>query len=193
MSILGQAYSAKAQYEKAIPIFEKLISLNRDSEFIYNLLAYAYNRTGDLQNAKENFNKALEINDRNSGTHFNLGKIYTRLGDYKKSEQHLLMAILIKKQPVDAEFLSLALTYKRQKNYKDALHYFDRALEENPDNERALMEKALAADAYFKDKKMVLGYYQAYMDKYKSIGDHQMLEMAKYRISDLKKELHMAE
>lgn len=193
LSILGQAYSANAQYKKAIPVFEKLIELNRDSEFIFSRLGFAYLRMGDLKKAKENFIKALEFNDRNYTNHFNLGKIYTRLRDYKKSEQHILMAILLKKLPVDAEFLSLGITYKKQENFKDALLYFNKALEENPENERALIEKALAADAYYKDKQMVLGYYQAYIDKYESIGNSQMLGLAKYRISDLKKELHMAE
>ena len=51
--------------------------------------------------------------------------------DFDKSETHLLMAILIKKQPVDNEFLSLGLTYKMQENHKNALEYFNKALEEN--------------------------------------------------------------
>ncbi len=193
LSILAQAYSVSSQYEKAIPIYEKLISLGEASEFIYDKLGFAYYRDNNLQKAIENFKKSLELEDRNSGTHYNLGKIYNQLGKVKEAEQHLLMSILIKKQPVDAEFLSLGLTYKKMKDYKKALKYFEMALEENPENERALLELAIAADAHFQDKKSILGYYRNYLDKYKSIGNEQMIAMAEYRISELKKEIHLAE
>nr|WP_255749683.1 tetratricopeptide repeat protein [Gramella crocea] len=193
LSILAQAYSVSSQYEKAIPVYENLIDLGEESEFIYDRLGFAYYRTGDLAMAAENFKKSLDLEDRNSATHYNLGKIYNQLGDPEKAEQHLLMSILIKKQPVDAEFLSLGLTYKKMKDYKKALNYFEMALEENPDNERALLERAIAADAFFEDKKSILNYYRDYLDRYKDIGNAQMIAMSEYRISELKKEIHLSE
>ncbi|TBW30049.1 tetratricopeptide repeat protein [Gramella sp. KN1008] len=193
LSVLGQAYSASSQYKKAIPVYEKLLGLGQESAFIYDKLGFAYYRMDDLAKAAENFKKSLEIEDRNSATHYNLGKIYNQTGDLEKAEQHLLMSILIKKQPVDAEFLSLGLTYKDQKDYKKAMEYFEKALEENPENERALLERAIAADAYFEDKRSVLSYYHSYLDKYETIGNAQMIAMAEYRISELKKEIHLSE
>ena len=121
------------------------------------------------------------------------GKLYALIGDLDKSETHLLMSILIKKQPVDAEYLSLGLTYKMQEKYKDALDYFNKALEENPDNERALYERAVAADNYLEDDSTVIKYYLAYFNKYESIGNEGMLYRAKTRASDLKKKMHLAE
>jgi len=103
------------------------------------------------------------------------------------------MSILIKKQPVDAEYLSLGLTYKMQEKYKDALDYFNKALEENPDNERALYERAVAADNYMADDSTVIKYYLAYFNKSETIGNDGMLYRAKTRASDLKKKMHLAE
>lgn len=193
LSLLAQAYSVTSQYNKAIPVYQRLIRLGEGSSFIFDKLGFAYYRENDFPKAIENFENSLALEDRNSGTHYNLGKIYNRLGEFDKAEQHLLMSILIKKQPVDSEFLSLGLTYKKMKEYKKALKYFELALEENPENERALLERAIAADAYFEDKNSVLAYYRNYLDKYESIGNEQMISMAEYRISELKKEIHLAE
>ncbi|UJH90781.1 tetratricopeptide repeat protein [Antarcticibacterium sp. 1MA-6-2] len=101
------------------------------------------------------------------------------------------MAILIKKQPVDAEYLSLGITLKYKKEFKDALEYLNKALEENPQNERALYERAVVADNYFKDLSTIISYYQSYLDKYNSIGDERLLNLAESRIADLKKQRHL--
>ena len=193
LSILAQTYSSLKLYKKAIPHYEKLIELGEDTEFIYNKLGFAYYRLGDYKKAVKMYKQALNFEDRNSATHYTLGKLYALIGDLDKSETHLLMSILIKKQPVDAEFFSLALTYKMQEKHKSALEYFNKALEENPDHERALYERAVAADNYMADDETVIGYYQMYFDKYETIGNDGMLYRAKTRISDLKEKIHLAE
>ena len=193
LSILAQTYSSLKLYEEAIPHYEKLIELGEDTEFIYNKLGFAYYRLRAYKKAIAMYKEALNFEDRNSATHYTLGKLYALLGDLDKSETHLLMSILIKKQPVDDEFFSLALTYKMMEKYKDALEYFNKALEENPDHERALYERAVAADNYMADDETVIGYYQMYFDKYESIGNDGMLYRAKTRISDLRKKIHLAE
>lgn len=192
LSILAQAYSARALYKKAIPSYEKLIELGEESEFIFTRLGYAYYQEDYLESAITVYQKALEIEDRNSGTHYILGKLYSLQGDLEKSETHLLMAILIKKQPVDAEYLSLALTLKLKKEFKDALGYLNKSLEENPGNERALYELAVVADNHFEDLSSIISYYQSYVDKYDSLGDERLLQLAKLRIADLKKQRHLA-
>lgn len=99
--------------------------------------------------------------------------------------------MLIKKQPVDSEFLSLALTYKLQEDHKKTFQYCTNALEENPDNERALYEKAVAADNYFKDKKTVLNYYQAYLNKYAADGNINLVFLTLTRMRDIREEMHL--
>ncbi|WP_245828727.1 tetratricopeptide repeat protein [Salegentibacter holothuriorum] len=193
LSILAQTYSSLKLYKEAIPHYEKIIELGEDTEFIYNKLGFAYYRLGEYRKAIAMYKAALNFEDRNSATHYTLGKLYVLIGDLDKSETHLLMSILIKKQPVDAEFFSLGLTYKMQEKYKNALEYFNKALDENPDHERALYERAVAADNYMANDETAIRYYQAYFNKYENIGNDGMLYRAKTRISDLKEKIHLAE
>lgn len=193
LSILAQTYSSLKLYKEAIPHYEKLIELGQESAFIYTKLGFAYYRESNYKGAIKMYKNALKIENHNSDTHYTLGKLYALTGDLDKSETHFLMAILMKNQPVDAEFLSLALTYKMQEKDKEALEYFNKALAENPENERALYERAVAADNYYKDDKAAISYYQDYLNKYENIGNAGMLSRAKNRISDLKKKMHLAE
>ncbi len=193
LSILAQTYFNENSFILAITPFEKLLELGQGNEFVHSKLGYCYYRLQYHTEAIAQYNLALDYEDRNSDTHFNLGKLFARTGDLKKSETHLLLALLIKKQPVDAEYLSLALTYKLQKDYEKTFNYCNSALEENPDNERALYERAIAADNYFKDKKSVLNYYQSYLDKYSNKGNFELIHLAGIRIKDIREELHLNE
>jgi len=191
LSILAQTYYNQQLFREAMQEFEKIVALGQGNEFVYSKLGMCYYKSFQYEEAIENYKQCLKFEDRNSDTHFNLGKLYALTEDFEKSEMELLMAILIKKQPVDAEFLSLAITYKSLKDYKKMLEYTQKALEENPDNERALYERAIAADNYFKDISSVIKYYQSYLDKYQKEGSSYLIDLAQKRISDLKKEKHL--
>lgn len=191
LSILAQTYFNENSCILAIPPLEKLLELGQGNEFVHSKLGFCYYHQNRFEDAIEQYKLALSYEDRNSDTHYNLGKLYAKLGDLKRSETHLLMALLIKKQPVDAEFLSLALTYKLQEDYQKALQYFNSALEENPDNERALYEKAIAADNYYKDKTTVLNHYKAYLNRYEADGNESLIFLVKSRMRDIKTELHL--
>jgi len=192
-SILAQSYYNQKFYDKAVPEFEKIIELGQGNEFVHSRLGFSYYQLSDFLNGIDHYKIALTFEDRNSDTHYNLGKLYAITGDLKNSEIHLLMAVLIKNQPVDAEFLSLGLTYKLQKDYKKALEYFNKSLEENPDNERALYERAIAADNYFKDLGTRINYYVGYLNKFEAKGNHDLIYLAKTRLKDLRKDQHLFE
>ena len=191
LSILAQTYIKENSFVLAISPLEKLLELGQGNEFVHSKLGFCYYQQNYFEEAIEQYKLALGYEDRNSDTHYNLGKLYAKLGDLKRSETHLLMALLIKKQPVDSEFLSLALTYKLQEDYQKALQYFNSALEENPDNERALYERAIAADNYYKDKTTVLNYYRVYLNRYEADGNESLIFLAQSRIKDIKTELHL--
>jgi len=192
LSILGQAYSVSLQFEKAIAPYEQLLKLGQGSEFILEKLAKAYRVTNKTEQAIETYKKMLDINDMNSAVHSNLGALYLKTNEVEKAQQQFTMALLIKKQPVDREYLNIGLTFKRQEDFKSAFENFESSLEENPENERALLERAIAADAYFEDQEAVLNLYEVYIKKYRESGRNDMVSVAKYRISELKSEIHQA-
>ena len=170
LSILGQAYMRTLQFEKAIPPFEKLLEFDEDSEFIFGQLAKAYRTTGQTEKAIETYKQMLEINDANAAVHSNLGVLYLKQNKAEKAKIHFTMALLIKKQPVDSEYVNIGISFKRLEQYQEAYQNFQKAPEENPDNERALIEMALVADASKEDKEVILKLYQNYMDKYREKG-----------------------
>ena len=192
LSILAQAYYFQKEYELAIEPFEKLVNLGEGSEFIYSRLGTAYYHLEQMEKAINNFELALSFEDKDHATHYSLGKLYAMTGNYKKSEFHLLAAILLKDQILDEEFTSLGLTYKLKNEPKKALEYFNKALEENPDNERAMFERAIAGDSFYKDLEARLKLYEAYLEKYETTGDSYLRKLARRRVKDIREEIHMA-
>ena len=192
LSILAQAYYFQKEYELAAEQFEKLVDLGEGSEFIHSRLATAYYRLDHLVKAIEQFELVLTFQDENHATHYSLGKLYALTGDYIKSEFHLLAAILLKDQILDEEFTSLGLTYKFMEHPKKALEYFNKALEENPDNERALFERAIAGDSFYKDLETRLKLYEEYLEKYENSGDSYLRKLAQRRVKDIREEIHLA-
>ena len=191
LSILSQAFYHQKDYQKAATFFEKLVDLGRGSEFVHTRAGFAYLQLQQYSEAISHYQRALDYEDRNPSTHHSLGKLYAHTGDFKQSEKHFLMAILQKKQLVDSEFISLGLTYKLAGDHKKQLEAFNKAVEENPGNERALYGRALAADSYYEDLKTRMNYYQAYLNRFGDTGNRDLIRLAKRRIRDLKEEQHM--
>ncbi|WP_157514518.1 tetratricopeptide repeat protein [Christiangramia portivictoriae] len=192
LSILGQAYMSTFQFDKAIPAFKTIVEEGEASEFVLENLARAYRMTNQLAEALETYRKMLDINDMNSAAHSNIGVILMEMNRHKEAREHFYNALFIKNPRVDKEFLNLGLASKELEDFKEAYRFFKFAIEENEENERALLELALTADRYFKDKKSVIEHYERYLDKYSGNGNSNMIEIAKYRLSELKKEVHFS-
>lgn len=193
LSILGQAYMSTFQFEKAIPAFETIVEQGEASEFVLEKLAKAYRMTNHLPEALEVYKKMLDINDMNSAVHSNMGAIFMKMDKFKEAEQHFYMALFINNPSVDKEYMNLGISQKELGEYKEAYRFFKFALEENEENERALLELALTADRYYEDKQSILEHYQQYLNRYGEHGNKNMVGIAEYRISELKKEIHFAE
>ena len=191
LSILAQAFYFQKEYQLALTEFEKLVELGAGSEFIHSRLGTSYFHLDNFDKAIEHFNLALNYEENNHATHYRLGKLYALTGNYENSEGHLLQAILLKDVILDEEFTSLGLTYKFANKPQEAFTYFNKALEENPDNERAMFERAIAADSFYRDLEARLKLYQAYLNKYESTGTRQLVKLAQIRIKDIREELHM--
>ncbi len=191
LSLLAQAFYHMKEYELAIEEFGKLVELGAGNEFVHTKIGTAYAHLREYDKAIAHFNSALDYDDKNHATHYNLGKIYALNGDLKNSEGHLLQAILLKAVTLDEEFTSLGLTYKLMEKPNEALSYFNKAIEENPYNERAMYERAIAADSYFEDLQTRMDYYQEYLDRFKELGSPNLLVLARRRVKDIREEIHL--
>ena len=193
LSILGQAYMSTFQFEKAIPAFKTIVEQGEESEFVLEKLAKAYKMTNQLPEALETYKQMLEINDMNSAVHSNMGVILMEMNKPKEAKEHFYNALFIQNPRVDKEFMNLGLAARELGEFKEAYRFFKFALEENEENERAMLELALTADRYFEDKQSIQEHYQRYLDRYAESGNKNMVGIAEYRISELKKEIHLAE
>lgn len=191
LSLLAQTYYHQARYDLAAENFALLLEQGEESEFIYSALGKSQSSLGKYEKAIENFLKALKYEEHQEDNHFSLGKLYAHTGEFDKSEDHLLKSIILKTPILDSEYLSLALTYKEKEEYKKALKYLTRALEENPDNERALFERAIVADNYFEDLKTRISFYGEYLEKYQALGQEKLIGFAEHRRKELREKLHL--
>lgn len=192
LSLLAQTYYHQKRFDLAAENFQLLLDQGEESEFIYSKLAASLAHLVRNEEAIKYYQKALEYKANEAQNHFSLGKLYTITEEYDKAEPHLLKSIILKTPILDAEYLSLGLTYAGKEDYKKALRYFSRALEENPDNERALFEKAIAADNYYEDLEMKINLYQNYLDRYSAKGNGSMVSFAESRKNDLREQLHLS-
>ncbi len=193
LSLLAQTYYHQARYELAARNFSSLLELGEESEFIYSSLGKSLYHLRNYDKAIEAFLEALRYEQNEAENHFSLGKLYALTGELDKSEEHLLKSILLKTPILDSEYLSLALTYKEKKDYKNTLKYLDRALEENPDNERALFERAIAADNYYEDLQTKIDFYGEYLEKFRAGGQQAMIGFAEHRQRELREKLHLSQ
>lgn len=178
-------------YHKAITAYERLLDLGKDNRSVREKLAVSYATTYQYEQAIENYKILInKYDDQNANWHYTIGKCFLGLNEPEKARRHINIAIGLLDVPLDDQFVTLAITYNREGKYARVMENLKMALKENPNNERARIQLAIAADNRFDDKSKVLPYYEAYARQFEK---GRNIEMVNYRISDIKKELFMTE
>ena len=193
LSILAQTEYHLGNYKNAVTQFQKLVEMGEGSEFIHRNLGAALSHLDKIPEAIQEYLRALEYNEENPVYHHNLGKLYTLTGDLKAAKTHLLQSILLQRQPLDEEFFDFAMAYKASEDYKRALDYLEKALQENQEHEKATFQRAIIADSFYEDLKTRRNFYQAYLNKFGETGDKNLILLAKRRVTDLSEEIHLSE
>ncbi|MDT0295852.1 tetratricopeptide repeat protein [Mesonia ostreae] len=186
------AYSQR-NYSSALKRYEKVIELGYSSENVYEKLGMCYYQEEFINKAIEAYEQVLKVNAENAAAHLYIGKLFLHKEMLEKAEQHLLMALLLSKPKLDDTYQSLGLAYKGKEDYKKAMYYFKLALEEDANKMRSQFELAVAADNYYADLQTRLNYYNLFLKKFENNPKAQVFtDLAKRRISDLKKEIHLS-
>ncbi len=166
ISVLGQNFLLRKDYYGALPYFEKLLALNYKNEFVHSKLALCYNQTNNFKKAVVHFTEALKYNNKVPQRYSMLAYAYQRLENYEKALENYKMAIELKDLPIEEELFSIALVYRFKEDWEKAIKYAKLSLNENPKYVRAQYQLAMFADAYYKDPKIKLKYYNEYLTKY---------------------------
>ncbi len=185
-------YYVNKSYHKAITQYEHLLELGKDNLQNREKLAISYAQTFQYPEAIANFKILInQYDDQNSSWHFSIGKCFLGVYDYENARKHINIAIGFLDVPLDAHYVALAISYNREGNFKEVIRLLQMAIKENPLNERAHYQLAVAADNFYEDREEVIRLYERYLYLFGDRGSYY--ETVQIRLSDLKKEQHLGD
>jgi len=95
-SNLGRVLIDSDQCDKAIPVYQRLISLQPDDDDAYAGLGRAYAYTGDISSALDAYRKSIELNPDVPSIHMALAHMLKTLGQQEDALAHYRRAIKLK-------------------------------------------------------------------------------------------------
>ncbi|WP_127844635.1 tetratricopeptide repeat protein [Psychroflexus aestuariivivens] len=192
LGLLGQVYYRQRKLEKSIETFKRLEKQIKLPKFIIEKLAIAYANTNEFEKSITYYKRLLEIAPKDFKYHYQIARVYLANGDLELAKTHATLSISNKDTSLDTERFSLAMIFVAEQNDRNAIKCFEKVVEENPTNERAQYELAMAADRYFKKTKDKLPYFEAYEEKYQNLENSKYKSIIYRRLTDLRREMHFA-
>ncbi len=178
-----------AQFEKAIPWFEKVLELQGPKEYVYTKLAYCYYKNWEFEKAKSAYKTLLEMDKTNADAYFGLGTVYQRNEQIDSAEIAFKKAIALQDPILVREYHALANLARSKNDLKLALDYYQKAFQEDTSSPYGYYQICTVADQYYKDPKLRLEFYENYLAKFGKDNSYYA-RTAVRRIRELKEELH---
>lgn len=122
---------AKKNPQKAIPILEEIVALNRDDANTIFELGSAYLKEGIYDKAIECFKDAIKLDPDNDNYYLKIGFAYEKKGIFNKAITTYKKAININPDEPEINY-RLGIVYDGAGKYRDAVNSFDKAIELNP-------------------------------------------------------------
>ncbi|SEL60956.1 Tetratricopeptide repeat-containing protein [Aquimarina amphilecti] len=190
INVLAQNYLLQKYYSEAIPYFEKLIKLNHGNEFVHASLALCYHKDYEFKKAIEQYLQALTFNNQVPLRYTRLAQAYTSIKKYDEALTSFKMALELKDVPIDEDLYNIAMTYRHREEWENAIKHMKLAIRENPNYYNAQYQLATFADAYYKDPKVKLKYYNNCLKKLEaSKEDNTFINFLKQTINKRVKQL----
>ncbi|WP_430427958.1 tetratricopeptide repeat protein [Maribacter litoralis] len=177
------------QYEKAIPLFEKVLELGEDKDYMYDKLAFSYNRNWEFSKAKKAYHILIKRDDTNSQTYFDLASVYQKENKLDSAKIFIKKAMAVQKPVFANGYSQLAYIAREQNDLKTAFKFFKMAHQEDTSDARTYYNIATTYDQFGTDLQKKLVYYQNFLNDYPNEHPYYY-ETAKKRISELKEEIH---
>lgn len=179
------------QFEKAIPLFERVIELGEDKDYVYDKLAFSYNKNWEFHKAKEAYNILLKRDDTNSEIYFDLASVYQKENKLDSAKIFIHKAMAVQKPIFANGYNQLAYIAREQKDLEKAFKLFERAHKEDTSNALIYYNIATTYDRFGTDLQKKLDYYENFMKDYPNEHPYYY-ETVKKRISELKEEIHFS-
>ena len=148
------------QYDQALVIYKKMLKIREIPE-IYCNIGHIKIAQGEYEEAFMAFSKAILVSNLQAQAYKKMGEIYLLKGDTVEAEKCFKEAEAKQfKREIDEEsvealkeaqdmkrsdptgyfdsniFNNLGIIFRRKKNYKEAIRYYEKALKVDPDNSR---------------------------------------------------------
>ncbi|TXE09049.1 tetratricopeptide repeat protein [Gelidibacter salicanalis] len=176
------------EYKIAIQWFEKLLALGENSQFIHEKLSFCYAENLHYENAILHAKQAVNFDVKNATNLYILGQLYEKVNDFAAAEKWLTEALLLLDQPLNVEYTTLATVLNQQKKYKEAIAVLQKAILEDPKDDRANFFLARTKDQYFADRDAKIKAYEVFRERFpKSVFVH----FADSRLRELREEKFM--
>ena len=189
LNLKAQYYYYEENYEKAVKAFSTLRDYGEDEAYVYEKLAYSHWNLNQHEEALENFRILIKRNNKASW-HYDMAEAFEEMGLADSAIARANTALELKKVYNINEYLLLARLHQSQKDYKNAIKYYQFAVNENPKYYIGYYQIAFLADQYYADATSKLYHYQNFEKKVPAdLGAYS--EFVKKRISELKAEIHM--
>lgn len=154
-------HDQKAEGEKYL---KQALDLRPKTAEDYAQRGHIYYFLEDYDNAKKNLDKAIDKNDKNALLY--LAEVYNAMGQTENAQG--LLENYVKNNSGDSEALNtLGMMQLNDKNYEDALKYFELGLKvKNAANRQELMKNQIAAYEYMGDFESAKEKMKSYLKEY---------------------------
>ena len=136
LETVAQSYIRQAEYEKAIPVMERLYNQDKSREELLEMLFELYQQTDNNDKAIETLNRLEAAEGKSERLSYAKSEIYTNMGNKKAAIAE--MRQLAQQYPNDLNFKGMyADMLLRNDEEGQALKLYNEILAEEPDNTRA--------------------------------------------------------
>jgi arylsulfatase A-like enzyme/predicted Zn-dependent protease len=129
--MLGNMNFIQKRYDKAVPYFDKCISLNAESAGSHNMLAAIAIVREDLDGAERHLVEALRLNPRLANAHYNQAQVYEKRGRTVEAEAEYLKELEISHRHFKSMY-NLTRLYREAGNEKKEYEYLKACLDTEP-------------------------------------------------------------
>ena len=133
----GSASILDTNPKQAESLLQKAIELDPENAEAFYSLGKLYTSKKDYPKAIQAYDKAIDLDPSSPDAFFNLGFLYYARKDYSKAEAMFLKVTELQPAYLDEAYFNLAVVQNLQGKKKESIGNLERALEVNPNNDRA--------------------------------------------------------
>ncbi|MFA6128854.1 MAG: tetratricopeptide repeat protein [Bacteroidales bacterium] len=165
--------------------------LGDSSNFVSRHLGLSQFHQSKYQEALKSFDRTVKIDSLDTEAWYYLGFCYKWTEDLPKAIDCLNRALKMAIPPSTASIYSgLGLFYNLQRDLKNAMIYYKKSLEYNPNDAYPYSQLGLLVEQTSRDKELAKDYYEKFLFGYTG-DDRNLIEYVKSRIQAINEKLFM--